>query len=65
MRPPPYIVKLLHNFTDYRFVVGDNAGLEISFVLALGPHPGTGKIGTAGINETAVNYHGFKVNSRT
>ncbi|MBA7660651.1 hypothetical protein ES703_68655 [subsurface metagenome] len=65
MSPPPYIVKLLHNFTDYLFVIGDNAGLEISFVLALGPHPGTGEIGTAGISEAAVNYHGFKVNSRT
>jgi len=65
MSSPPYIVKLLHNFTDYHFVVGDNAGLEISFVLTLGPHPGIGKIGTAGISETAVNYHGFKMNSRT
>lgn len=65
MGSSPDAVELLHDFADYCSVVGDNAGLEISFVLAFGPHAGAGQIGAAGVGKIAVNNHGFEMNSRT
>ena len=55
----PDVVELLHDFADYGLLVGYYAGLEVSFVLALCAHAGTGEIGAAGIGEAAVYYHGF------
>jgi hypothetical protein len=61
---PPDIIKLLHNFADYYLIIGDNTGLEIPFVYALGTHTRAGKIGTAAVSESTVDDNGFKVNSR-
>ena len=57
-------VELFHDFSDEGWIIGDNAGLEVSSVLALGAHSGAGQIGAAGVGETSVNDYGFKMNSR-
>ena len=38
----PDAVELLHDFADYHIIIGNDAGLEISFVLALCTHAGPG-----------------------
>jgi len=60
----PDFVELLHDFADEDFLVGDDAGLEVPSVLALGPHSGAGQIGAAGVSERAVNHHGLEMNAR-
>ena len=61
----PDRVELIYDFRDEDWIVGDKAGLEVSSVLAFGAHSGAGQIGTAGVGETSVNNHGFKMNSGT
>ncbi len=60
----PDVVELLHDFGDDVLVIGDNAGLEVSLVLALGAHAGAGEIGAAGIGEIAVHDHGLEMHPR-
>jgi len=60
----PDAVELFYDFADKNFIVGNNAGFEVSFVLALCAHAGTGEIGAAGIGKCPVNNYGFEMDSR-
>jgi hypothetical protein len=57
-------VELLHGLSDDGGIVGNDAGLGVSSVLAFGAHSGAGRVGAARGGEASVNDHGFEMDSR-
>ena len=61
----PDRIELFHDLFDEAWIVGDDAGFEVSSMLAFSAHSGAGQVGAAGVGETAVNDDGFEMDPRT
>ena len=64
MGAAPDGVELGHDLLDKDSLVGNDAGLEVSPVLAFGAHSGAGQIGAAGVGKSTINNHGLEMNAR-